>query len=486
METTVSAQTTKPVFRQDLWTELSSISLFLGEITWASVMFCTFFNRPLEYLRIAGWLALFGFVTYFGERILTYLTSKRWLIMLLNGAWIATSLLLFTQFVVYTNSSLDIWQMLIDPLLNLNRQPVLQSQLWQMLVLVLLLRRGFTLASSNANAWRAVRSFQVGMLMFFFFGFTTTWENFAANLLPFLFYLLFAITALTTSRLATLSSQPGYKFSGFTKSWFTWILVLTVALIVVGSGIGWITGVGYVAITEWLLRVAYGLGISVVVLLFSPLIALIGLLLPWLNKMLASISGKQFGLEQLEFIQSLNNPDPVKAAQVNDIMNQIITISLITALVITIVIIIISARRRTNLNRKVSVDNQVSRSAKPKKPRFIGFTPDFFRTRLDQARRWLASARIRRIYQELMDYCTKLDNPRLPAFTPHEFLPELVKLFPEHESEVTLLTDIYQRVRYGEIPETLEELENILHAWERVKINARQKVKERRNRLRRN
>ncbi len=486
MESTGSAQRTRPMLLQDLWTELASISLFLGEITWASVMFCTFFNRPLDYLRIGVWLVLFGFSTYFGERILIHFTNKRWLIMIINGAWIVTALVLFTRFVVYMDSSLSLWNMLLDPLRNLNRQPVLQSQLWQMLFLVVLLRRGVALAVSSANAWRAVQSFQVGMLMFFFFGFTTTWENFTANLFPFLLYLLFAITALTSSRLATLSNQPGYKFSGFTKSWFAWILALTVVLIAVGSSIGWITGIGYIAITEWLLRVAYGLGISVVVLLFSPLIALIGLLLPWLNKILASISGKRFGLEQLEFIQSLNNPDPVKAAQVNNVMNQIITISLITALVITIIIIIVNTRRRTNLNRKMEIDDQVFRTVGQKKPRFTGFTPDFFRTRFDQARRWLASARIRRVYQELMDYCKNMDSPRLPAFTPYEFLPELIRLFPELETEVTLLTDVYQRVRYGEIPETAEELENIIQAWERVKAYARKQVKERRNRLRRN
>lgn len=486
MESTGSAQISRHGFFADLWTELASICLFLGEITWASVMFCTFFNRPLDYLRIGIWLAIFGFFTYFGERILVHYTKKRWLIMTINGVWVVSALILFTRFVVNMDNTLNLWHLVVDPLLNLSHQPILQSQLWQMLFLVVLLQRGITLATSNANAWRAVRSFQVGMILFFFFGFTTTWENFAMNLIPFLLYLLFAITALTTSRLATLSNQPVYKFSGFTKSWFAWILALTITLIFVGISIGWITGVGYIAITEWLLRVAYGLGISVVVLLFSPLIALIGLLLPWLNKMLAFINGKQFGLEQLEFIQSLNNPDPVKAARVNAAMNQIITIILLAALVLMIIILLAKAKRRANTIRKLVIDDQVSTTNGRKKPHFTGFAPDFFRTRFNQARHWLASARIRRVYQELMDYCRKMDSPRLPAFTPHEFLPELIKLFPEQETEVALLTDVYQRVRYGELPETLEELENIIQAWERVKAYARQQVKERRNRLRRN
>ena len=49
-----------------------------------------------------------------------------------------------------------------------------------------------------------------------------------------------------------------------------------------------------------------------------------------------------------------------------------------------------------------------------------------------------------------------------------------------------MLTDVYQRVRYGEVPESLEELQTILAAWNVVKVDAEVRVKDRRKRLAKN
>ena len=486
MDTAASPTLSKLRLLQDRWSELATVALFLSEITWAAVIFCTLFDRPMAYYDIGAWFALLGFITYIGARIIAYFTVKRWAMPVFSALWLLIALLLFLKFVIYAGSPLNLWGMLLDPFRNLSKQPVLQSQLWQMLFLVVLLRRAFTLAGSNVNAWRAVRSFQVGMLVFLFFGFTTTWENFALNLSPYLVYLLCAITAMTTSRLATLNGQLNYRLPVFTKSWFVWIFALTLVLILLGSFVGWLTGVALVEFTDLLLQILYGIGATLLVILFSPLIALIGLLLPWLDKLLSSLNIQNFGLEQMEFLQQLNQIDPEKAAAFNNTVNQAITVMLIAALVITAVIVIVSVRRRALKNATTGRDDLVDKTAERKLARAPGFQPGFLRSRLEQARRWLAAARIRRVYQQLMTYCAKLDNPRLPAFTPLEFLPELSKLFPEHVVEVTMLTDVYQRVRYGEVPESLEELQTILAAWNAVKAVAEVRVKDRRKRLAKN
>ncbi len=486
METSSSIQIPKPAFFQDLWSEISALTLSLGEITFATILFCTLFNRPMEYFEMGVWLFTLGFGTYIIGRLSGYFFSKRWQLLLLNLIWIVLALILFSQFVLFAHNNQGLWSMLVTSFLNLSKQPVLQSLLWQLVFVVLLLRRGFTLASSMSNSWRAIRSFQLGMLVFFFFGFTTTWDNFLPNLAPFLLYLLFAITSLTSARLASIINLSNHKISGLKRSWFAWIFALTLVLIILGSSIGWLTGVAFVSFTNWLLRIAYGMGVSLLVLFFSPLIALIGMLLPWLDRWLKSLTNKSFGLEQLQFFQSLNKPDPVKAALANDLINQILTIMLIAALLVTSIIVIIGARRRALRNRLKDSDDLVSRAIERKLGRAPRMIPGLLSSRLASARRWLAAARIRRIYQNLMEYCQKLDNPRLPAFTPHEFLPQLFSLFPDHTAQVTMLTDVYQRVRYGEIPESLDELQQIMVSWNEIKKEAQIRVKERRKRLKKN
>jgi hypothetical protein len=90
------------------------------------------------------------------------------------------------------------------------------------------------------------------------------------------------------------------------------------------------------------------------------------------------------------------------------------------------------------------------------------------------ARRWrrggqlLASARIRRIYARLLALGADLDQPRPAAHTPLEYLLALEALFPEHTTELELITAAYVQVRYGELPENPAQMAAIERAWERL------------------
>lgn len=96
--------------------------------------------------------------------------------------------------------------------------------------------------------------------------------------------------------------------------------------------------------------------------------------------------------------------------------------------------------------------------------------------RLRQAQRLRAAARIRRIYAELMDLAEDLGSPRPSALTPLEFLSPLKKVFPLFEAELTDITHAYLRVRYGELPETRQEVNEVEAAWERVRAEGKERL----------
>jgi hypothetical protein len=103
---------------------------------------------------------------------------------------------------------------------------------------------------------------------------------------------------------------------------------------------------------------------------------------------------------------------------------------------------------------------------------------EFFRLR--QARRYLAAARIRRIYAMLLDMSARLDRPRPAARTPLEFLPELEGVFPALAVELRTITEAYLLVRYGELPETPEDLDKVENAWKAVSTTGNEELKARR------
>jgi hypothetical protein len=94
---------------------------------------------------------------------------------------------------------------------------------------------------------------------------------------------------------------------------------------------------------------------------------------------------------------------------------------------------------------------------------------DDFIGRFRPVQRQLAAARIRRIYQELMDLSDQHNTPRPVSLTPLEFLPEMADVFPSSGEDLALITQAYLRVRYGEYPEDREEVDAVEAAWSRVK-----------------
>ncbi len=80
----------------------------------------------------------------------------------------------------------------------------------------------------------------------------------------------------------------------------------------------------------------------------------------------------------------------------------------------------------------------------------------------------LAAQRIRRVYAALLDQAAQAGAPRPAALTPAEYQPTLSRLFPAAQPELALITEAYQRVRYGELPETLAEVQAVEDAYRRV------------------
>jgi hypothetical protein len=88
--------------------------------------------------------------------------------------------------------------------------------------------------------------------------------------------------------------------------------------------------------------------------------------------------------------------------------------------------------------------------------------------RLGFLRSWRTAASIRRIYQQMCAAAAISGYPRAEAETPFEYLATLAKAWPENQADARLITEAYVNVRYGELPETSEELEAIRQAWKRL------------------
>lgn len=76
---------------------------------------------------------------------------------------------------------------------------------------------------------------------------------------------------------------------------------------------------------------------------------------------------------------------------------------------------------------------------------------------------------IRWIYGRMERLGKKRGFPRRDAQTPYEYRQQLTDAFPGGESDINLITDAYVAIRYGEVPEDGQRLNNVRDAFERLK-----------------
>jgi hypothetical protein len=80
-----------------------------------------------------------------------------------------------------------------------------------------------------------------------------------------------------------------------------------------------------------------------------------------------------------------------------------------------------------------------------------------------------AAFTIRRIYAQMSFLAARRGHPRAKADTPLEYRPALRQAFPGCEPEIERITLAYLGVRYGELPETPEDLGAVRKAWEQLR-----------------
>jgi hypothetical protein len=89
--------------------------------------------------------------------------------------------------------------------------------------------------------------------------------------------------------------------------------------------------------------------------------------------------------------------------------------------------------------------------------------------RLGFISRWRSATSIRRIYQAMSDTAAEYGYPRSESETPYEYLETLAQAWPNSKENTVVVTEAYVRVRYGEIPETEQEMNQIVLAWDQLK-----------------
>lgn len=453
-----------------LWNESASLLRLLTGALWITGWYQVVLNRQAAWLTAFLAVLLVTLISY----LLTRVTSR--VEMDLSRARITA--------LVWTGLALAVTTAWLRPSAILlpggDTGQVIDSSLSLFVHLVIILVaifRGFRTAAHPADSGSVLGDFQAGVAAYLLlaFGFPALPpQEIIGSFIPFL---LASLIALSLARVSDISLQRGGRLPPSLREWAGPILIAVIGLAAVSLGAAWLVSreIGILAV---------GLSVLGLVLIFAvgfilslPILLILNWLLPWLENVLGAgfeLTPLQNPAETIDetLLQGLEGT-AAEAAGMDSAVLPVLGLVLLALIALTV----FSLRRRTLPWRLAGAQEEQladARGAGPASP----YADSPLRRRFGRGRQLLAAARIRRIYAELETLSARLGHPRKAAETPLEFERTLRLAFPEQAAGLALITGAYLRVRYGELPEDREELEQINRAWEEIRRSGKARLRQ--------
>lgn len=296
-----------------------------------------------------------------------------------------------------------------------------------------------------------------------------------ADPLPFIMlFFLAALVAVAVSRAEEVAQQETENTYPMSPGWVGGV-VLTSLFIVAGAaliGIA-VSGEGLNLLAQWLSPLWNAFAFASMAVVTTATYLMLFLIEPFMSlmrlvgQMLARVGFE--GVAELpefapapaeQFLLDLGDPESAVYLWFNR--------SAVTVLILLGLLVVFVALRRYFRGRELSFGMaQSAARASALEEKEEGLAQRIL-NRFDRWRRWRAAATVRQLYRSMCLEAADQGHPRDPSQTPFEYLPGLFEVWPESVDDVRLITDAYVRVRYGEAPETAEELDAIRQAWQRL------------------
>jgi hypothetical protein len=455
------------------WVTLSLISRLVMEVTVISLWYQAIFTvEGMAWGRIWLILTIIPFVSFLlamGMQKRKWKMPARWGVFL---TWLVFALFASLKLLLFPGTAIFLAELLKQPFQFIFVPEANPTGFFHLFFVGLLVLRGVSLAKAQASLLGVQTSFQMGLVWLLLYGMGFAIRHAVDATIGLYLFLFLGLVAMTTARLSGLTELRGGRLAHFGLGWLTSVLAAALAVVGLAVAAGWLATNQVIVFIVRALAYLVTLVTGLLMMLVMPIVLALGRFLPviidFINRLIArlsSISLPKFLTDAATHIsQALEKVIPYLMAARG--------LLLVGLLVLVLVSILLALHLR---DRRHNDREEEDTAAAP--PEDINFLRRLLDKLLQKARglrlhspgQILAAARIRQIYRQLMLLCKKLGAERKPSLTPLEFVPQLETVFPSGRPELDCITEAYVRVRYGEYPETMREIEQVETAWNQLR-----------------
>lgn len=474
------------------WREISILSLVFMELSWV-VPWYRSLTRELyavstfKAFYVLGGILVLSMMVFRTMNLFRLRVRVRQAVLLF---FLFGSVFLGIKTLLYAHESVGFWEAVVQPVeAIISLHDLIPDEFLVAVIILITWWRGISLARTRVSPEDVLEKFQFGFLMlvgFVFINTFSTGQDFGSLLYVYLFGGLLAMGA---ARVSVLEHLRGGRRNPFNSRWFFGLVFTTGFLVIFTAAVLMIMRGEIGVFSQIVIFLWTGFIILILVISLPAIIALLWLIEQYINR---AGNPAQFLIDLVNTLDQLRENLLVMAEQIYVLMENLgifrfldflprlkpVFFVVILAGVIFVLLIIIGLGLRIAKRGLLSEDESESIISSEKLLEIIGgiIKKQINQIRksltsfgdLSQRRKLLAAAKIRRIYSQLMELTEEMGYPRLEAQTPLEFLASLESVFPLYADQIEVITDAYLKVRYGELPETEDEIAAVEAAWKLV------------------
>jgi hypothetical protein len=468
----------------NLWSELTCVALILMELCWIAPLyyllarFSTGINLQQSFVILG--VILLG--AYAQARLTGFMGLNSFSRIGIFAFYLFISLLVGLRVLAYYQEAIGFGETIVRFVTAINHIDIwIPKEFGVCLTVILLGLNGFSLAADLPDPFRVHRRFWSSILMLLVFGLFSLDEPDAMP--PVLLYLFLAasLLAMSASRLALVGRLRGGQRIPFD-------LKRTLVVGVFGVGMASLSLLAaFLFRSQPLFSIIYSLFLFIVrvialgiTILMLPIYLILYYVIPDIRLPDSIVRAIQILIDLIHQFQLLFSGLP--RINLSGFFHWLLSLKpLVLWSLLTIGLAAILLLVRSFLHKKQPLDaanwqesdlsGDLLRDMRAGLRKRIALLVERLAKRLAlrPTERLQAAARIRRIYTELIELSARMGSPRPASYTPLEYLPLLNRQLPLCSADLELITQAYNRIRYGELPEYHEQLTEIEAAWARVK-----------------